>query len=235
MKPRTKWIVSGSVVLVSLALVAFAGWWFVIFLESEPSHLSGELRDKSWGFAVAVATMVYTLVVLLGGVAAIVELRATSRQLALGVRTAAVDIAERAINPFFEVASVGHRRVIYSEANRICGESGPFDAAALRGRSSPEFASSVRQVLQAMDRVAFMLVSIAPELEEVRTRIVRWLTPMIAKTWIRIGPYVEAEAAARNESQWYFCLARSLGDECVAEWTREPGLTAPKWLSRRAG
>lgn len=231
MNHRLRPILAVSIVLVSLTIVAFAGWWFVIFLESEPGHLAGALKDKSWGFAVAVATMVYTLVVLLGGVAAIIELRATSRQLALGARTAAVDIAERAINPFFDAASVEHRRRIYGEANRICGESGPFVAVALREHASPEFASSVRQILESMDRVAFMLESIGPELGDVRLRIVRWLTPMIAKTWIRIGAYVEAEATARNESEWFFCLARALGKECIVEWSKAPVATAPKWAT----
>jgi hypothetical protein len=41
------------------------------------------------------------------------------------------------------------------------------------------------------------------------------MNPMIVKTWIKVGPYVEFESERRNEPDYYIQVRR-LAEQCVA-------------------
>jgi hypothetical protein len=50
--------------------------------------------------------------------------------------------------------------------------------------------------------------------------VLDWISPMVAKTWGRLGDYVDYEAARRNEPDYYEA-ARELGERCIAHRERK--------------
>ena len=72
----------------------------------------------------------------------------------------------------------------------------------------------LKQVLNAFDFIGFVFL----DYWFMETKLVEWMSPLVAKVWERIYYYVEDEASRRNEPD-YYRHAREFGDYCV-KWRR---------------
>ena len=81
------------------------------------------------------------------------------------------------------------------------------------GDQEAEGRKHVKQVLNSFDYLGLT----ALKYWEMDEDLVRWLGPIVVKTWERIGPYVEEEARRRNEPH-YYTWARRFGGQMVAWW-----------------
>jgi hypothetical protein len=79
----------------------------------------------------------------------------------------------------------------------------------------PEGHTAVKQVLNSLDRVAFLTqYGWIPDDD-----IIPWMHPMIAKSWHKLSPYVKYERARRNEP-YYYEHAEMLAIRCQ-KWRQE--------------
>ena len=76
---------------------------------------------------------------------------------------------------------------------------------------TPEGRAAVKQVLNSLDRIAFLTqADWVPE-----EMVMPWMNPMITKAWAKLGPYVDYESRRRNEPD-YYRYARRLAERCIA-------------------
>jgi hypothetical protein len=80
---------------------------------------------------------------------------------------------------------------------------------------TPEGRAAIKQVLNSLDRVAFLTQPcwIPEEL------VMPWMQPMIIKAWEKLEPYVKHERERRNEP-YYYERAAGLADRCRA-WRKK--------------
>jgi len=95
------------------------------------------------------------------------------------------------------------------EARRRVFQSLPANPELGLKEMSAEDREAVKKVLNSLDHVAFLTQSgwIPDEV------IMPWMHPMIAKSWEKIGPYVEYERNHRNEP-YYYKYAGDLAARC---------------------
>ncbi len=71
----------------------------------------------------------------------------------------------------------------------------------------------VKRVLNSFDHLGFLLRQ-----EWVTDEgLIEWVSPIVIKTWSKLGPYVEYESQRRNEP-YYYEAARYLAKRCTAWW-----------------
>ncbi|MBN1429809.1 MAG: hypothetical protein JXB07_15675 [Anaerolineae bacterium] len=80
---------------------------------------------------------------------------------------------------------------------------------------SDEGREHVKLVLNSFDHLGFLVRQdwVSSEAEEA---IIQWVSPFVAKTWIKLGPYVEYEVAQRPEEPDYYIAACHLAERCIA-------------------
>ena len=112
-----------------------------------------------------------------------------------------LEIADRLFDEMNSLENIEARRRVFQNL--------PADPETGLREMSPEDREAVKKVLNSLDRVAFLTQSgWIPE--EV---IMPWMHPMIAKSWEKIGPYVEYERKQRNEP-YYYRYAGELAARC---------------------
>ena len=90
---------------------------------------------------------------------------------------------------------------------------------------TPEGQEAVKQVLNSLDRVAFLTqAGWIPE-----DLIMPWMHPMIAKSWDKLEPYVEYEKQRRNEP-YYYAHANELAVRCRAWREKHLEDAQVKWV-----
>ena len=90
---------------------------------------------------------------------------------------------------------------------------------------TPEGQEAVKQVLNSLDRVAFLTqAGWIPE-----DLIMPWMHPMIAKSWDKLEPYVEYEKQRRNEP-YYYEHASELAVRCRAWREKRLEDAQVKWV-----
>ena len=111
------------------------------------------------------------------------------------------------------------------EARRRLFQNLPANPETGLKEMTDEDRDAIKKVLNSLDRVAFLTQSgwIPDEI------IMPWMHPMIAKSWEKLGPYVEYERKHRNEP-YYYRYAGELADRCK-KW-REKNLieTDVSWV-----
>ena len=80
---------------------------------------------------------------------------------------------------------------------------------------SDEGREHVKQVLNSFDHLGFLIRQdwVSSEAEEA---IIQWVSPFVAKTWLKLGPYVEYEIIQRPEEPDYYAAACYLAKRCIA-------------------
>jgi hypothetical protein len=101
------------------------------------------------------------------------------------------------------------------EARRWIFQNLPDDPKEGLNSLSDEGRAAIKQVLNSLDKVAFLTQSgwIPDEL------IMPWMNPMIVKVWEKLEPYVEFESKRRHEPDYYM-HARNLAERCQA-WRKK--------------
>lgn len=171
------------VLFIALAAVGFFLWVGVIaiawlILRSAGFHVDFWVMLEALSLAVAAAT------VLSAGFVSYRELSeaASSRHLA---------IADRLFEELNSPENIAARRWVFQNL-------GGNPEEAVKGMTE-EGRSSIKQVLNSLDHVAFLTQAgwIPDEV------IMPWMQPMIAKCWEKLGPYVIFEKQRRNEPSYY--------------------------------
>jgi hypothetical protein len=112
-----------------------------------------------------------------------------------------IEVADRLFNELNSDENIKARRWIYQNL--------PDDPAEGIKTMAEEGQEAIKQVLNSLDRVAFLTQSnwIPDDV------IMPWMHPMIFKSWIKLKPYVEYERKRRKES-YYYHFAEELAVRC---------------------
>ncbi|MGD9091484.1 MAG: hypothetical protein PVF74_01445 [Anaerolineales bacterium] len=206
----TNWSGHWTLVLfVVIMVVGFFVWIVVIFLLWLILQVAG-LNANYWAMVESLSTAVAAAGLLSAGFIAYRELSeaASSRH---------IEVADRLFNELNSQQNIAARRWIYQNL--------PDDPQLGLDSLDDEGRSATKQVLNSLDRVAFLTQSgwIPDEV------IMPWMNPMIVKAWIKLGPYVDLESRRRGE-QDYYLHARKLAERCIS-W-REKNLpdTRITWI-----
>jgi len=187
------------VIIVVLTLLGLAVWVGVVFLAWAWLQTRGVNMDP-WAMLEGLSTAAAAAAVLGGGFAAYRQLveMACSRHMTV------VDALFRDLNSEENTAA---RRWVYQNL--------PDDPAIGAAQLSPEGRDHIKRVLNSLDHVAFLLRTGAVP-EEI---IMPWMNPMVVKSWLKLGPYVEYESRRRGEPD-YYASAKALAERCIA-WRKE--------------
>ncbi len=92
---------------------------------------------------------------------------------------------------------------------------------------SPEGQRHVKLVLNSFDHLGFLLKQewITDE------GIIEWVSPVVIKTWAKVGPYVEYEARRRGEP-YYYGAAQHLARRCQEWWAKNRPGSGITWIEK---
>ncbi|MEJ2265423.1 MAG: DUF4760 domain-containing protein [Anaerolineales bacterium] len=163
-----------------------------------------------WVMTEALSTAVTAAAVLGAGFVAYRELAEISS-------SRHMEVADRLFNELNSTENVEARRWIYQHL--------PDDPQEGLKSLTPEGQAAAKQVLNSLDRVAF-LTQAGWIPEEI---LMPWMHPMIAKSWQKLEPYILYERQRRNEPD-YYKFAGELAKRCQA-WRAQnlPGAEV-KWV-----
>lgn len=183
-------ILYGGVILVGFifwVLGIFAFWALLRFLGVSVGY---------WVMLEALSTGVAAAAVLGVGIIAHNELNEAARGRYLSV-------ADRLFDELNSPENIEARRRIFTRL--------PADPHEGLRTLSVDDRAAVKQVLNSLDRVAFLTQAgwIPDEL------VMPWMNPMIVKSWEKLGPYVDYESQRRNEPDYYEQV-RVLAERCRA-------------------
>jgi hypothetical protein len=195
-------------VITVAGFLLWVGGLIVVWLLLSLLRVSTDL----WAMIEALSTAVAAAAVLSAGFIAYRELSeaASSRHM---------DIADRLFQELNSPENIAARRWVY--------QSLPDDPAQGIAALTPEGQAAVKQVLNSLDRVAF-LTQTGWIPEEI---IMPWMHPMIAKSWGKLKPYVYYERSRREEPYYYRYVA-NLGERCD-KWQQKHGLAGEvTWVEK---
>jgi hypothetical protein len=153
-----------------------------------------------WAMTEALSTAVAAAAVLGAGFVAYRELTevASSRHM---------EVADRLFDELNSTECLDARRWVFQNL--------PNDPEEGVRSLTPEGRAAVKQVLNSLDRIAFLTQSDWVPIE----MVMPWMNPMIVKAWQKLEPYVEYEGHRRQEPD-YYAHARQLAERCIA-WREE--------------
>jgi hypothetical protein len=193
---RIDWSGRTSLAIIAILTVLGLGVWIgVVFLAWTWLQARGVNTDL-WTMLEGLSTAAATAAVLGGGFAAYRQLveMACTRHLAV------VDALFSDLNSEENTAS---RRWVYQNLSG--------DPALGLAQQSPEGRDHIKRVLNSLDHVAFLMhTGSVPE-----EMVMPWLNPMVVKSWLKLGPYVESESKRRGEPD-YYANAKALAEHCIA-------------------
>ncbi len=190
------------ILFVAITVAGFLLWvggLFVVWLALSLLRISTDL----WAMIEALSTAVAAAAVLSAGFIAYRELSEVSS-------SRHMDIADRLFKELNSPENIAARRWIYQQL--------PDDPAQGILSLTPDGQAAVKQVLNSLDRVAF-LTQAGWIPEEI---VMPWMHPMIAKSWSKLGPYVQHERARRSEP-YYYRYVGDLAERC-SRWRDQHGI-----------
>jgi len=153
-----------------------------------------------WAMTEALSTAVAAAAVLSAGFVAYRELKAQdiSRY---------IEVADRLYDELNSQENIAARRWVFQNL--------PDDPETGIPALTPEGRQAIKQVLNSLDRVAFLTRDgwVPDEM------IMPWMNPMIVKAWIKLEPYVDYESTRRSEPDYYVTV-RELAAHCL-QWRKE--------------
>lgn len=205
---------SGKVVLAAgaLSLAAFVVAVLVVWLFWLLASPSRVIEWDLWNMFEGLASTAAFATVIGGGVVILAQLVET------------VDSRNRAVyNEVFQRMmrdeEIEARRWIYLEL--------PGDPEQGIASLSPEGQRHVKLVLNSFDHLGFLL----KQDWITDAGIIEWVSPIVVKTWEKLGPYVEYEARRRGEPYYYFA-ARHLADRCREWWQKNRSDAPINWIEK---
>ena len=197
---KSSWSRYSTVVMVGvLTAIALVCWLSLLLCLWLLLRVVGVETDF-WAMTSALSTAVAAAAVLGAGLVAHRELTevASSRHL---------DVANRLFEELNSPENIEARRWVFQNL--------PDDPEGGMRALSPEGRSAAKRVLNSLDRVAFLTQrGWIPE-----EMIMEWMNPMVVKSWLKLGPYVDYESRRRNEPD-YYGYARHLAERCLI-WRSE--------------
>jgi len=114
-----------------------------------------------------------------------------------------IDVANKLFDELNSAENIEARRWIFQKL--------PSDPVEGTKSMSQEGRDAIKKVLNSLDHVAFLTQDgwIPEDL------IMPWMHPMIAKSWLKLKPYVEYERQRRNEP-YYYAYASNISERCLA-------------------
>jgi hypothetical protein len=182
-------------VIVAIIIMCYLGWIGVLFLIWVLLQRAGVTSD----FWIMAGTLSAGLgpAILFGGSAL------AFRQLSEAARGRHLGVADRLFEELNSHENIEARRWLFQHLSDDPKES----IATL----SDEGRSAIKQVLNSLDRVAFLTQEgwIPEEM------VMPWMNSMIVKAWAKLEPYIEYESRRRHEPDFYQNV-RTLARRCVA-------------------
>jgi hypothetical protein len=168
------------------------------------------IAPNFWAMTEAMATAVTAAAVLGGAILAYRELSEVSA-------TRHMEVADRLFDELNDPTHIEARRRIFQNL-----PDDPETGIALLAEQDRD---AIKQVLNSLDRAAFLTqAGWIPE-----DMIMPWMSPMILKSWIKLKPWVDYEAARRHEPD-YYRQVRALAERCLA-WRKTHGMsTEATWV-----
>lgn len=203
---KNKLILVSFVFITLLGFIGWVGFLYLIWLWLTSHQVSVDY----WVMVQSLSGAVTAAAVFSAGFIAYKELSevAASRHM---------DIADRLFDELNSPEAIASRRWIFQNL--------ADDPEQGLQTLSTEGQAAIKQVLNSLDRVAFLTQSgwIDDGI------LMPWMHPMIAKAWDKLEPYVAYERSRRNEP-YYYQHVSELGRRC-REWREAhlPG-TPVKWV-----
>jgi len=181
--------------IIVISLVGVLTWLGVLLLLWRALEANGQQVDL-WAMIGALSTAVATAAVFTAGYVAYRELSEISN-------SRVIDITQRLFDEMNSAENIAARRWVYQNL--------PDDPQQGLSILTPEGQEAIKQVLNSLDRVAFLTQPgwIDDEL------IMPWMNLMVVKAWARLGPYVIYERQRRGEPDYYL-IAQKLAERCLA-------------------
>ena len=182
------WIVAIS----SIGVLTWLGLLLLLWRALEASGWSVDL----WAMIGALSTAVATAAVFTAGYVAYRELSEISN-------SRLIDITQRLFDELNSSENIAARRWVYQNL--------PDDPQQGLSLLTPEGQAAIKQVLNSLDRVAFLTQPgwIDDEF------IMPWMNLMVVKAWARLSPYVAFERQRRAEPDYYL-IAEKFAGRCLA-------------------
>ncbi len=197
------------ITVVGLTATGFAAWLILLYLLWLVLDSPGSPVDY-WAMTESLSTAVAAAAVLGAGYIAYRELAEISS-------SRHMEVADRLFQELNSAESIAARRWVYQHL--------PADPQTGISSLSAEGQAAIKTVLNSLDRVAFLTqAGWIPE-----QIVMPWMHPMIAKSWARLGPYVQMEIQRRNEP-YYYQQARLLAERCHAWRARNLADVEVKWV-----
>jgi hypothetical protein len=193
---NTNW--SGRLTLILIVAITLAGfllwlgWLFFLWLFLQVWGASVDF----WAMTEALSTAVAAAAVLGAGFVAYRELSEVASSRHMGV-------ADRLFEELNSPQNIAARRWVFHNL--------PEDPREGIPSLTDEGRAAVKQVLNSLDRVAFLTQAgwIPDEM------IMPWMNPMVVKAWAKLEAYVAYESQRRGEPD-YYRHARQLAERCRA-------------------
>jgi hypothetical protein len=183
-------------VVIILSYLCWLGGLFLLWLWLQNS---GHPPDF-WVMTGALSAALGPMILLGGSVLAV-------RQLTEVTRSRHLSVADRLFAELNSPENITARRWIFQHL--------PADPKAGIPALPEEGRTAVKQVLNSLDRVAFLTqAGWIPE-----EMVMPWMNPMIVKAWVKLEPYLEYERQRRAEPDYYQNV-RQLAQRSLAWRTR---------------
>lgn len=168
--------------------------WIVGLMTLWPLVSKAGFAPEFWIMAQGLTGMLTMTAILSGSIVGY-------RQLMVATSSRHMAVADRLFSELNSPENIEARRWVFQN---LAGDP-------VVGSSSmpPEGRAAVKQVLNSLDRVAFLTqAGWIPE-----EMIMPWMNPMVVKAWDKLGPYVDYESRRRNEPD-YYDQVRILAEHC---------------------
>ncbi|NSW52882.1 MAG: hypothetical protein HPY85_10290 [Anaerolineae bacterium] len=188
------------IVFFLILIAGSAGWFIFLFAVWGVLRLLG-LQQDLWSMVASLSTAVTAAAILSAGFVAHQEIQSANKSRYLAVM-------ENLFQDLNAREQIMARKWIYRNLQDFEGEA---TLAAL----DEEGKYQVKIVLNEIDKIAFLTQSGFIPLDE----IMRWINPMVVKSWQVLAPLVQLQRELRGEPD-YYRDAEVLAQACIT-WRRE--------------
>lgn len=196
-------------VITAITAASLSVWLGGLFLLWLLLRSLGSTTDF-WVMVEALSTATAVAALLVTGYAAY-------RELAEVASTRHMAVADRLFEELNAPENVEARRWVYQNLGD--------DPQEGMGALTPQGRVAVKQVLDSLDRIAFLTqTGWIPE-----TMVMPWMSTMVVKAWTRLEPYIEYERERRGEPDYYANVG-ALAGRCHAWRARNIPEAAVKWI-----
>ncbi|HEC23720.1 MAG TPA: hypothetical protein ENI95_12480 [Chloroflexi bacterium] len=204
---RLKEMPVGKVVRYALigSVIAFVFWVGLVYTFWRLANPTGEVSTL-WSALEGLSSAATFAIAIGGGLMALIQLSEAVDQRKLAIESRNFEVYNNIFERLMSDEHIEARRWIYLNL--------PDDPEVGLQQIDEEGHRYIKMVLNAFDHLGFLL-----QRDWVHDEgILGWVSPIVVKTWEKLGPYVEYEARRRREPDYYEA-ARHLAEQCY-EWRR---------------